>query len=557
VGLTRAEYASLYGPTVGDRLRLGDTDLFVTVEADDGRPGHEPLAGFGKTVRDGLLTTGDLPLDEALDVVVTNVVLVDPVLGVRKTSIGVRDGRVVAVGRAGDPQADDAVTVPISAATGVVAAEGLIATPGAIDAHVHLIGPQLVPAALAGGTTTMAAMSYSGAFDLGINPRANLDNLLRAWRAVPINLLPIVRGSTANAAFLDDLAALGAGAYKVHEDVGAYPWVLDAVLAAAERHDMQVALHADGLGESATLEETLAAIDGRAVHAYHVEGCGGGPVNLLEAVSLDNVLPSSTSPTVPFGANAVAEHEEMIRTVHRLSPLLPGDTAAARGRIRAWTMAAESVLHDLGAISMMSSDSMGMGRVGEVTRRTWQLAHVMARAAGDAGAAGVNERVLRYLAKLTINPALVHGIAHEVGSLQPGKLADIVLWRPAFFGAKPQLVLKSGFPVWAPLASGSGSTRIGEPLVQGPLWGGTGDAPAHLATVFSAATGAERVRAAWGGPVALVRATRTVRKADLPRNGATPAVEVDGERCEVRIDGEPVRLEPAADLPLNRAYFLT
>ena len=553
MGLTRAEYASLYGPTTGDRVRLGDTDLFVTVEADDGRPGHEPVVGFGKTVRDGLLATGERPLDQALDVVVTNVVLVDPVLGVRKTSIGVREGRVAAVGRAGDPDRDDGVTVPISAATGVVAGEGLIATPGTIDSHVHLIGPQLVPAALAGATTTMAAMSYSGAFDLGINPRANLDNILRAWRAVPINLLPIVRGSTANADFLDDLAALGAGAYKVHEDVGAYPWVVDAVLAAAERHDMQVALHADGLGESATLEETLAAIGGRAVHAYHVEGCGGGPVNLLEAVSHDNVLPSSTSPTVPFGVNAVAEHEEMIRTVHRLNPLLPFDTAAARGRIRAWTMAAESVLHDLGAISMMSSDSMGMGRVGEVTRRTWQLAHVMARAAGDDG---TNERVLRYLAKLTINPALVHGIAHEVGSLEPGKLADIVLWRPAFFGAKPQLILKSGFPVWGPLASGSGSTRLGEPLVQGALWGGTGAGPAHLATVFSAATGIERARGAWGGPVALVRGTRTVRKADLPRNGATPAVEVDGERREVRIDGEPVRLEPAGELPLNRAYFL-
>jgi len=555
VGLTRAEYASLYGPTAGDRVRLGDTDLFVTVEADDGRPGHEPVAGFGKTVRDGLLTTGDLPLADALDVVVTNVVLLDPVLGVRKTSIGVRDGRVAAIGRAGDPHADDAVTVPISAATGVVTGEGLIATPGAIDSHVHLLGPQLVSAALAGGTTTMAAMSYAGAFDLGINPRTNLDNILRAWRAVPINLLPIVRGSTTNAAFLDDLAALGAGAYKVHEDVGAYPWIIDAVLAAAERHDMQVALHADGLGESATLQETLAAIGGRAIHAYHVEGCGGGPVDLLEAVSHDNVLPSSTSPTVPFGINAVAEHEEMIRTVHRLNPLLPNDTAAARARVRAWTMAAESVLHDVGAISMMSSDSMGMGRVGEVTRRTWQLAHVMARAAGDGDSAS-NERVLRYLAKLTINPAIVHGIAHEVGSLEPGKLADLVLWRPAFFGAKPQLVLKSGFPVWSQLASGSGSTRLGEPLVQGALWGGTGDAPAQLATVFSAATGAERLRAAWGGPVALVRGTRTVRKADLPRNGATPAVEVDGERREVRVDGEPVRLEPAAELPLNRAYFL-
>jgi urease subunit alpha len=552
VGLSRSEYASLYGPTVGDRLRLGDTDLFLTVDADDTRPGHEPVPGFGKTVRDGILATGELPLGEALDICVTNVVLVDPVLGVRKTSIGIRDGRVVAIGRAGDPHADEQVTVPISAATGLVPGDGLIATPGAIDTHVHLIGPQLVAAALAGGTTSMAAMSYSGAFDLGINPRGNLDNMLRAWQDVPLNLLPIVRGSTANADFLDDLVALGAGAFKVHEDVGAYPWVLDAVLAAAERHDVQVALHADGLGESATLEETLAAIGGRAVHAYHVEGTGGGPVNLLEAVAHDNVLPSSTTPTVPFGANAVAEHEEMIRTVHRLNPLFPNDTLAARARVRGWTMAAESVLHDLGAISIINSDSMGMGRVGEVTRRAWQLAHVMHGAAGDQG----NERILRYLAKLTINPALVHGMAHEVGSLEPGKLADIVLWRPGFFGAKPQLVLKAGFPVWGQLASGSGSTRLGQPQVQGLLWGGIGAAPAQLATVFSSATGADRARSVWPGPVAVVSGTRSLRKHELPRNGATPEVMVDGEREQVTIDGAPVRLEAATELPLNRAYQL-
>ncbi len=552
MGLSRSEYASLYGPTVGDRLRLGDTDLLLTVDADDTRPGHEPLVGFGKTVRDGLLATGELPLAEALDICVTNVVLVDPVLGVRKTSIGIRDGRVVAIGRAGDPHTDPEVTVPLSAATGIVTGEGMIATPGAIDTHVHLIGPQLVPTALAGGTTSMAAMSYSGAFDLGINPRGNFDNMLRAWQGVPLNLLPIVRASTANADFLDDLLALGAGAFKVHEDVGSFPWVVDGALAAAERHDVQVALHADGLGESATLEETLAAIDGRAVHAYHVEGAGGGPVNLLEAVSHPNVLPSSTTPTVPFGVNAAAEHEEMIRTVHRLTPLFPNDTVAALGRIRPWTMAAESVLHDLGAISMVSSDSMGMGRVGEVTRRTWQLAHVMHQATGDQG----NERILRYLAKLTINPALVHGMAHEVGSLEPGKLADIVLWRPAFFGAKPQLVLKSGSPVWTQLGSGSGSTRIGQPLVQGLLWGGTGAAPAQLATVFSSAAGAERARSVWPGPVSVVSGTRKLRKQDLPRNGATPEVKVDGEQRQVTIDGAPVRLEAAEELPLNRSYFL-
>jgi urease subunit alpha len=554
--LTRADYAALYGPTAGDRVRLGDTDLLLEVEADDGAPGAEPLVGFGKTVRDGLLTTGQLPPEEALDVAITNVVLLDPVLGIRKTSLGIKDGRVAAIGRAGNPDTMDGVSVPLSAATGVIPGEGLIATPGAIDSHVHLLGPQVAAAALAGGTTTLVAMGYGGAFDLGVNPRTNLDRLLDAWRAVPLNLLPLARAATPNEDFLAATLAWGAGGLKVHEDTGAYPEIVDAALSVADRHDVQLALHADGIGESATLEETLAAVGGRSVHCYHAEGCGGGPVNLLEVVGHDNVLPSSTDPTVPYGATAVAEHEEMIRTVHRLHARFENDLAAARGRVRGWTMAAESVLHDLGAISMMSSDSMGMGRIGEVTRRTWQLAHVMKQATGGSGGSD-NERILRYVAKVTINPALTHGIAHEVGTLEPGKLADVVLWRPAYFGAKPQLVLKGGFATFAPLGSGSGSTRIGEPLVYGPMFGGIGAAPPELATVFTSGVGAERVRGRWPGRVGTVRGSRTVRKRDLVRNGATPDVRVDPEAERVYVDGTPVELEPAAELPLNRAYFLT
>jgi urease subunit alpha len=556
MGLTRADYASLYGPTAGDRIRLGDTDLLLEVEADDTAPGSEPLVGFGKTVRDGLLTTGGVPPEQALDVAITNAVLLDPVLGVRKTSLGIRDGRIAAIGRAGNPDTMEGVAVPLSAATGVIPAEGLIATPGTIDSHVHLLGPQVAAAALAGGTTTLVAMGYGGAFDLGVNPRANLDRLLDAWRTMPLNLLPLARAATASEPFLEAVLSWGAGGLKVHEDTGAYPGIVDAALSVAERHDVQVALHADGIGESATLEETLAAIGGRSVHCYHVEGCGGGPVNLLEVVSRDNVLPSSTDPTVPYGATAVAEHEDMIRTVHRLHALFENDVAAARGRVRAWTMAAESVLHDLGAISIVSSDSMGMGRIGEVTRRTWQLAHAMKRASGEAGRSD-NERILRYVAKLTVNPALAHGIAHEVGTLEPGKLADVVLWRPAFFGAKPQLVLKAGFAAFAPLGSGSGSTRIGEPLVYGPMFGGVGAAPAELATVFASAAGTERVRGRWPGRVATVRGARAVRKRDLVRNAATPDVRVDPEAERVFVDGAPVELEPVDELPLNRAYFLT
>jgi urease subunit alpha len=554
--LTRADYASIYGPTAGDRVRLGDTDLVIEVEADDTAPGSEPAIGFAKTVREGQLVSGRIQPDEALDVAITNVVVIDASLGIRKTSIGIKDGRITAVGRAGNPDTMEGVVVPLSSSTGVVPGDGLIATAGAVDSHVHLLGPQVVPAALTGGTTTLVAMGYGAAFDLGVNPRYNFDRLLDGWRFAPLNLLPLARASSSDEGVLEQLLALGAGGFKVHEDVGAYPELVDAALTVADRHDVQLALHADGIGESATLAETLDAVRGRGVHFFHVEGCGGGPVDLIEAVGLPHVLPSSTNPTFPFGATAAAEHEDMIRTVHRLNPRFENDLEASRGRIREWTMAAESALHDLGAISMTSSDSMGMGRIGEVTRRTWQLAHVMKRAAGEE-TRNDNERVLRYVAKLTINPALTHGIAHEVGSLEPGKLADIVLWRPAFFGAKPQLVLKSGFGAWAALGSGSGSTRIGEPLVYGGLFGAQGAAPSELAAIFSSAAGAARVRERWPGHVGVVRDVRGVRKADMVRNAATPEVRVDPDARQVLIDGEPVQLEPARELPLNWTYFLS
>ncbi|MBM3677913.1 MAG: amidohydrolase family protein, partial [Actinobacteria bacterium] len=317
MSLDRAGYASLYGPTTGDRIRLGDTNLLLEVEADDTAPGAEPLIGFGKTVRDGLLATSRLRGADALDAVVANCVLVDPVLGVRKTSLGIKDGRIACIGRAGNPDTMDGIDVPISAATGIVTAEGLIATPGTIDSHVHLNSPMLVEPALAGAVTTVVAMGYGGAWEVGIGPRGNMERLLDAWRDVPINLLPLARASAHERTFIADMLDWGVGGFKVHEDTGAFPAILDAALDVAEEADIQVAMHLDGLGETATLEESLAAIGGRGVHLYHVEGCGGGPVNLLEAVSHENVLPSSTNPSLPYGATAVAEHEEMIRTVHR------------------------------------------------------------------------------------------------------------------------------------------------------------------------------------------------------------------------------------------------
>ena len=419
--MDRATYASVYGPTTGDRVRLGDTDLWLEVEDDDTAPGWEPVVGFGKNVRPGQLMSRDIGPDEALDIAITNVVLLDPLLGVRKTSIGIRDGRIAAIGRAGDPARLDDVNVPISPFTGILAGEGMIATPGAIDTHVHLISPEVVPTALAGGVTTFVGQSYGGAFDTGIGPDSNFRRMLAAWREVPLNLVPLARASTTNADHLREALAWGAGGFKVHEDLGAYPETVDAVLAACDEGDVQLCLHLDGIGESATLDETLAAIDGRAIHLFHIEGTGGGPANLLEALAHDNVLPSSTNPTIPFGVGAAAEHQVMIETCHRLHTAFDNDARAASERVRPWTMAAESVLHDLGAISMTSSDSMGMGRIGETTRRTWQLAHVMKGAAADGTHAGAgpaandNERILRYLAKLTINPALTHGIAPRRG----------------------------------------------------------------------------------------------------------------------------------------------
>jgi len=555
VPLDRAGYAALYGPSVGDRVRLGDTDLLVCVEADDAAPGDEPLIGFGKTVRSGQLMATRLSPDEAPDVVITNVLLLDPVLGIRKTSIGIRHGRVCAVGRAGNPETMDDIDVPIGPSTGIVPAEGLIATPGVVDSHVHLSSPNLVSAALAGGVTTVVAMGYGGAWDIGIGPADNLGRLLDAWQAVPLNLVPLARASTPDRDRLEEALAIGAGGFKVHEDTGASPEIIDAAISVAERVDVQVAMHLDGTGETATLRESLGAIAGRTAHLYHVEGCGGGPINLIEAVSEPNVLPSSTNPTVPFGATAVDEHVEMIRTVHRLNPVLQNDMAAARDRVRGWTMAAESLLHDLGAIPIMSSDAMGMGRVGETLRRTFQLAHLM-KGADGGGDGHDNARVLRYLAKATINPARTHGIAHDTGSLEVGKLADIVLWHPAFFAAKPQLVLKRGFAVFAPQGSGSASTRLAEPLIGCRQFGAMGAAPRHLAVVYAAGVGQEALASAWPGLRGVVSSCRTIDRSDMLHNTTTPSVRVDARRERVSVDGVDVEPAPARHVPLNRAYFL-
>ncbi|WP_432108284.1 urease subunit alpha [Streptomyces sp. AA1529] len=567
------EYAAVHGPRKGDRVRLGDTGLVVRVESDSQQPGDEFLAGFGKTARDGLHLKA-AAVRETCDVVISNVLVIDAVQGVRKVSIGIREGRIHAIGRAGNPDTVDGVDVVVGTGTSIVSGEGLIATAGAVDTHVHLLSPRIMEASLSSGTTTVIGQEFGPVWGVGVNSPWALRHAFSAFDAWPVNIGFLGRGSSSHPApLVEALAEGGACGFKVHEDMGAHHRALDTALRVAEEYDVQVALHSDGLNEALAVEDTLAVLEGRTVHAFHIEGCGGGHVpNVLRMAGVPNVIGSSTNPTLPFGRDAVAEHYGMIVSVHDLKTDLPGDAAMARDRIRAGTMGAEDVLHDLGAIGITSSDAQGMGRAGETVRRTFQMAAKLKadrgpledRAAvpgagtGDADGADDNARVLRYIAKLTLNPALAHGLAHEIGSLEPGKMADIVLWHPAYFGAKPQLVLKSGFPAWGVTGDPNAATDTSEPLVLGPQFGAYGAAPAELSVAFVSAAAAERgadtlpTRRRRVG----VRGTRGIGPADLVHNTRLGSVEVDQHSGLVTLDGEPLRSDPAEQVPLNRLYFL-
>ncbi|HET8600898.1 MAG TPA: urease subunit alpha [Segeticoccus sp.] len=553
-------YAGLYGPSTGDRVRLADTDLWVEVDGDDTEAGEELIGGCGKTAKHGALVSAVAGRESKLDMVILGALVIDPVLGVRKSNIGIKEGRIVGVGRAGNPDLQDGIELEVDSHTAMITAEGLIATPGIVDSHVHLSNAELAAAALSAGVTTIVGMGIGGVWDVGANPAHNLHRLIEGWAGIPINAAFLARGSTTAAALLEEAVLAGSGGFKIHEDWGASPRIVDTCLGVAEQVDLPVALHTDTLNESGYLADTLEAVGGRTVHAYHVEGGGGHP-DLLQIVEQPHVLTSSTTPTLPLTPATVAELAPMTMTVHRGHAELGSDTAIALSRIREHAIAAENRLHDEGAISIINSDALGMGRIAESNRRAWQLAHVQAHLRGETGPeVRNNERVLRYLAKLTHNPAVAHGIAHHVGSLQPGRLADINLWHPAWFGAQPEMVVKSGFVAWGNTGSGSGSTRLAQPRRMLPFFGGHGRAPASLSRIFVAGAclddPAARGRLPEGHRYEATRHSRGLGCADMLRNTATPHVEVPGEPAAVRVDGQEVPLHHAERLPLTRLHHL-
>jgi len=569
--IDRHAYAEMYGPTTGDRVRLGDTGLVIEIERDQTIYGEEVKFGGGKVIRDGM-GQSQRAGSEVADLVITNAVVMDAA-GIFKADVGVKDGRISALGKAGNPDVQPGVTIVIGPGTEIVAGEGCLLTPGAIDTHIHFISPQQVEHALMSGVTTMIGGGTGPA--AGTNATTctpgpwNVARMLQAADALPMNIGFLGKGNASRPEALVEQVAAGCVGLKLHEDWGTTPAAIDCCLSVAEAHDVQVAIHTDTLNESGFVEDTLAAFKGRAIHSFHTEGAGGGHApDIIKVCGVPHVLPSSTNPTRPYTVNTVDEHLDMLMVCHHLDPGISEDVAFAESRIRRETIAAEDILHDLGAISMMSSDSQAMGRVGEVVTRTWQTAHKMKAQRGalpedGAGQGGTarhdNFRVRRYLAKYTINPALTHGIAHEVGSIAPGKLADLVLWRPAFFGAKPACIIKGGMIIAAPMGDPNASIPTPQPVHYRLMFGAlAGARHATCLTFVSRAAEAAGVAARLGlaKRVVAVKGTRGIRKKDMVLNDALPAIEVDPQTYEVRADGQLLTCEPAETLPLAQRYFL-
>jgi len=563
--IDRTAYAEMFGPTVGDKLRLADTALWVEVEKDHTIYGEEVKFGGGKVIRDGM---GQCQRSSAdiVDTVITNTLIIDH-WGIVKADVGIKDGRIKSIGKAGNPDIQPGVTIPVGPGSEVIAGEGMILTAGGIDAHIHFICPQQIEEAQCSGITTMLGGGTGPA--TGTNATTctpgpwNIHRMLQSADAFSMNLGFLGKGNASLPAALDEQIEAGAIGLKLHEDWGTTPAAIDCALSVAEKHDVQVAIHTDTLNESGFVEHTLAALKGRTIHTYHTEGAGGGHApDIIRACGLNNVLPSSTNPTRPYTVNTVDEHLDMLMVCHHLDPAIAEDVAFAESRIRRETIAAEDILQDLGAFSMIASDSQAMGRVGEVICRTWQTAHKMTEQRGALPGdtkEHQNQRVKRYIAKYTINPAIAHGIAHEVGSVEVGKLADLVLWKPAFFGSKPSLIIKGGVISAAPMGDPNASIPTPQPVHYRPMFAGFGGAVASTAVTFVSRAGNDAGISEKLGllkPTLSVENCRDIKKADMILNDWQPEISVDPETYEVRADGEKLECEPAEVVPLAQLYQL-
>ncbi len=564
-------YADLYGPTTGDRIRLADTELIIEIERDFTTYGDEITFGGGKVIRDGMGQSsrqGREGEHGALDLVITNAVILDH-WGIVKGDIGIRNGRIVKVGKAGNPDIMDGVDpqLIVGASTEVIAGENMIVTAGGIDSHIHFIAPQQIYEALNSGVTTMIGGGTgpaTGTDATTCTPGAwNMARMLQATEAWPVNFGFLGKGNASTELPLIEQLEAGACGLKLHEDWGTTPAAIDTCLAVADKYDVQVAIHTDTINEAGFVEETIAAIRGRTIHTYHTEGAGGGHApDIIRIASYPYVLPSSTNPTRPYTVNTIAEHLDMLMVCHHLNPQVPEDVAFAESRIRPETIAAEDILHDLGVFSMLSSDSQAMGRIGEVIMRTWQTAHKMKVQRGSLSedtARNDNFRAKRYVAKYTINPAITHGVSHEIGSIEPGKLADLVLWKPAFFGVKPEMVVKGGFIAWSAMGDANASIPTPQPVLYRPMFGAFGGATAATSLTFLSGAAFEaglHEKIGLHKTASAVKACRAISKADMVHNAATPVLEVDPETYEVRADGVLLTCEPASELPMAQRYFL-